>query len=188
MNKKPYLSVSEYAAIKGISKQAVYKQLNNKLKGFLTEVDGKKYIVLSALTEEERRRVEMVEQPIKQPVEQPIDNPIQPLLERQIAEKDKTIESLLRQIENLQAQNSKLTDMNGQLAELLKNSQVLLAAEKQQQFIEQGKTAPETAPTTTETAPPITIIEQTETETAPTKHKKEKKKRKGLFGWRKNKE
>ena len=28
---KEYLTVAEYAEIKGISKQAVYKQLNNKL-------------------------------------------------------------------------------------------------------------------------------------------------------------
>lgn len=163
MKDKNYISVSEYAALKGISKQAVYKQLNNKLKNFLIEVDGKKFLDLSVLTEEERKKVEAVEQPQNQqfdnqfqPVEQPKENQIQPLLESQLAEKDKTIESLLRQIENLQLQNSKLTDMNGQLAELLKNSQVLLAAEKQQQLIEQ-KQATETAPENgeqTETAPP----------------------------------
>lgn len=119
MKNENHITVSEYAAIKGISKQAVYKRLNNSLKQFLIVVDGKKYIDRAALSEEENQKLNEVEQPF----EQPFNNHFQPLLESQIAEKDKVIESLLRQIENLQEQNSKLTD-------LLRNEQVLLAAEK----------------------------------------------------------
>lgn len=115
MKNENYITVSEYAALKGISKQAVYKQLNNKLQPFLIVVDGRKYIDRAALTEVENQKLNEVEQPL--------NNQSQPFLESQIAEKDKVIESLLRQIENLQEQNSKLTD-------LLRNEQVLLAAEK----------------------------------------------------------
>lgn len=119
MKNESYITVSEYAALKGISKQAVYKQLNNKLQPFLIVVDGRKYIDRAALTEVENQKLNEVEQPLNQP----LNNQSQPFLESQIAEKDKVIESLLRQIENLQEQNSKLTD-------LLRNEQVLLAAEK----------------------------------------------------------
>lgn len=119
MNKENLLSVSEYAAAVGISKQAVYKRLNNKLKDFVKEVEGKKYIDKAALSEEQAARLNNVEQPF----EQPLNNQIQPFLQSQIEEKDKTIASLLRQVESLQEQNSKLT-------ELLNNSQYLLAAEK----------------------------------------------------------
>ena len=118
-NKKKYLSVSEYAEIKGISKQAVYKQLNNKLKPFLIVVESKKYIDLAVLSEEETQKLNNLEQPF----EQPFNNPIQPLLENQLAEKDKVIQSLLKQIDSLQEQNKSLT-------ELLRNEQVLMAAEK----------------------------------------------------------
>ena len=129
MSDKKYISVSEYAEIKGITKQAVYKQLNKKLQPFLIVVENQKFIDLMALTEEERERFNNS----LTTDEQPLNNQIQPFLESQIEEKDKIIESLLRQVENLQEQNSKLTD-------LLHNSQVLLAAEKKL-YIEQGTAA-----------------------------------------------
>lgn len=127
MSNREYLTVSEYAEIKGISKQAVYQQLNKQLKEFLILVNGKKCVNISILTADELEKLKL----LKQPVEQPVDkvkqvelNQLQALLENQLAEKDKVIESLLKQNEALQEQNTRLT-------ELLHNSQVLLAAEKQ---------------------------------------------------------
>jgi hypothetical protein len=125
MNDKKYISVSQYAKIKGISQQAVYKQLKNKLKDFLIVVEGKKCLKIEVLNEVQQQSLNEVQQPIQQP----FNNPIQPFLQQQIEEKDKTIESLLRQVETLQEQNGKLT-------ELLHNSQCLLAAEKKL-YIEQ---------------------------------------------------
>lgn len=122
-----YITVSQYAEIKGISKQAVYKRLNNTLQPFLIVVESRKYIHINALTAEEQARLFGVEQPF----EQPLNNQNQPTAEfwqRQIEEKDKTIESLLRQIDTLQEQNSRLT-------ELLANSQFLLAAEKKEKTL-----------------------------------------------------
>ena len=132
---KKYISISEYATIKGISKQAVYKQLNNKLKKFVVMVENKKMLDIAILTAEELNKVE---QPLNQPlnhVEQPIDNHLLLLLEKQIEEKDNTIKSLLAQIESLQEQNGKLTD-------LLNNSQILLGMEKKQQLLEQDNQKP----------------------------------------------
>jgi DNA-binding transcriptional regulator GbsR (MarR family) len=118
---KEYLTVAEYAEIKGISKQAVYKQLNNKLNNYVETVEGKKCLKISILEEG------------IQPNSTKVEQPIQPFLEAQIKEKDKTIDSLLRQIEALQEQNTRLT-------ELLHNSQVLLAVEKQALIQEQAST------------------------------------------------
>ena len=114
-----YISVSQYAEIKGISKQAVYKQLNGKLKEFLIVVDKQKFIDLKALNEVEKEKLNNIEQP----VEQQLNNSFQLFFEKQIEEKDKQIESLLKHIDTLQEQNTTLT-------ELLKNSQLLLAVEK----------------------------------------------------------
>lgn len=136
MNNNEYLSVSQYAELKGISKQAVYKQLNNKLKPFLIVVDGKKYIDKAVLTEGDNPQLNNQQPPVEQPVEQHATNQIQLLLEQQLAEKDTTIQSLLRQIENLQEQNSKLTD-------LLHNSQVLLAVEKKVYLEQENETTKE---------------------------------------------
>ena len=119
-----YLTVAEYAAAKHITKQAVYKQLNTKLKEFLVVVDGQKYIDKAALGDSIETELNIGEQSF----EQPLNNQIHPFLQAQIEEKDRTIERLLRQIESLSQQNERLTD-------LLHNSQVLLAAEKQQQLI-----------------------------------------------------
>lgn len=123
-----YISVLEYSQIKGISKQAVYKQLKGKLKDFYIVVDGKKYIdkaVLNLADNQPTTNHSTNRQPTIQPN-------FQPFWESQLAEKDKQIESLLKQIETLQEQNGKLTD-------LLANSQTLLAVEKKL-YIEQETT------------------------------------------------
>ena len=134
---KEYLTVAEYAEIKGISKQAVYKQLNNKLNNYVETVEGKKCLKISILEENIQPYSTKVEQPI-QPVSTEVEQPIQPVWEAQLKEKDKTIDSLLRQIEALQKQNDRLTD-------LLQNSQMLLAVEKQQLISAQEAKTEDTA-------------------------------------------
>ena len=128
MDKKEFISISEYAEIKGISKQAVYKQLNTKLKKYSIEVDGKKYLSIVALEENEFNSVEQNESTFNQQ----FNSDFQLILEEQLAKKDEQIESLMRQIENLQEQNKTLSD-------LLRNSQVLLVAEKKNFLIENGE-------------------------------------------------
>ena len=136
-NEKQYITVAEYAEIKGISKQAVYKQLNNKLKDYVEIVENKKCLKISVLEENIQPHSTNVEQPI-QPVSTEVEQPIQPVWEAQLKEKDKTIDSLLRQIEALQKQNDRLTD-------LLQNSQMLLAVEKQQLISAQEAKTEDTA-------------------------------------------
>ena len=121
-----YITVAEYAKRKGISKQAVYKQLNNKLKVFVNLVDGKKLIDIKALQDFNSTKVEQLSTEVEQPY-----------LQKQIEEKDKVIQQLLEQITTLQEQNGRLTEQNGKLTDLLSNSQLLLAMEQKKQ-LEQG--------------------------------------------------
>ena len=46
---KDYISIKEFAELAGVSQQAIYKQLNNKLKTYLKVVDNKKMLNKSAL-------------------------------------------------------------------------------------------------------------------------------------------
>lgn len=121
---KQYLSILEYAKIKGITPQAVYKQLNNKLKDFLIEVESKKYIKIEALSESELKEVEQQLNNEFNNSCQEFNNQIQPFLERQIEEKDKQIERLFQQIAEKDKQIESLQN-------LLNQSQQLQAIEKQ---------------------------------------------------------
>ena len=46
---KEYLSIKEFADLAGVSRQAVYKQLNNQLTPYLKVIDGKKMLDKSGL-------------------------------------------------------------------------------------------------------------------------------------------
>lgn len=48
---KEYLTIKEYAEIKGVSVQSVYKRLNGTLKPFLSTVEGRKVLSREALGE-----------------------------------------------------------------------------------------------------------------------------------------
>lgn len=47
---KEYLSIKEFAEAAGVSQQAIYKQLNNKLKPYLIVVEKRKMLEKSALS------------------------------------------------------------------------------------------------------------------------------------------
>lgn len=131
MNDKEYISLREYAEAKGISIQAVYKQLNRGLKKYVISVDGQKKLLIEALDEVYNR----VDNPLYNRVDNELDNQnakrindiktelteeIKAFCKEQITEKDKQIATLLSQIEQLQTQNANLT-------EIIKGHQVLLA-------------------------------------------------------------
>ena len=121
---KQYLSISEFAEIKGITPQAVYKQLNNKLKDFLIEVESKKYIKIEALSESELKKVDKLFDNDFNNNSQEFNNHFQPFFEKQIEEKDKQIESLFEMIAEKDKQIANLQN-------LLNQSQQLQAMEKQ---------------------------------------------------------
>ena len=95
---KEYVTIAEYARTKGISRQAVYKQLTSQLTEFVNEVDGKKVLSINALTDSEREqvdrevnkkvdRVEQLESTTSQLIE---------MLQKELAAKDQQIEELHR--------------------------------------------------------------------------------------------
>lgn len=133
---KQYLTISQYAEFKGITKQAVYKRLNNSLKKYLIEIDNQKFIDFSAFGEEEINEVENFLNNKNQPFNQPFNNEIQPFFEKQLEEKDKTISKLLEQVDKLQEQNSRLIDTLNNNQKLLENTQLLLAASEKKQLME----------------------------------------------------
>ena len=127
---REYITVAEYAALKGISKQAVYKQLNNQLKEFVIMVENKRYIAITALSDDELAQVEQLS------VENSTENSTEfnnnstdystefiAYLQQQIAEKDKTINALLAQIAEHQQHAA-------ELSQIIQNSQVLHASDK----------------------------------------------------------
>lgn len=131
MDKKEYLTIAEYAEIRSISKQAVYKSLSTKLKPYVIEVDGRKCLKKEVLGLS-------VDQPIKQSkqVEQQVETPINPstsmidFLMEQIKEKDKQIESLQNDVResriHIQEQSNKLAELLEQSNQLQQNNQMLI--------------------------------------------------------------
>lgn len=131
---KEYLTVAEYAEIKGISKQTVYNQLKKDLKDYLIVVEGKKCIKTEVFNLFQSNLNQKFEKDFQD--FQPKFETVESILKAQIEDKDRLIERLLEQADTLQAQNANLTEQIGKLTELLNNSQVLLAVEKNR-YIEQ---------------------------------------------------
>lgn len=65
-----YLTVADFARRAGVTKQAVYKQLNNRLSKYVIEENGRKLIKSTALND----LYNDVSQAKSQPVEQPLNN------------------------------------------------------------------------------------------------------------------
>lgn len=138
--KRDYITVAEYAAVRGISKQAVYKTMKTGLSGYVRVVslDGKQQKVLDAsvLSSEERERWENdvgKPQAVPDPVAAPAFDAAQrafDLLEDQIKEKDKLIESLMAEIaekdRHIQEQSVNLANLLKTSQELQRNNQILL--------------------------------------------------------------
>ena len=124
--KKELLTVQEFADVAGISKQAVYKALNNKLQPFVQLVDGKKMLQNKALHEVYGIEVDQRES-------QPNGNQSQPL-ETVIAMLQRELEVKNGQIEALQRQNELLTSALENTTSSLQAAQALHAGTMQQQL------------------------------------------------------
>lgn len=122
---KQLLTIKEFAEIVGITQQAVYKQLNNKLNNYVVSVEKKKMLKYQALFDvygiDGLKTINQVKQPVEQQfnqIEQPVENQIQQamqqtidILKAQIAEKDKQIAELQKSL----ADAHKITDQQQQL-------------------------------------------------------------------------
>lgn len=94
-----WISVKEFSERAGISVQAVYKQLNKKLKPYLIVMDGKKMLNIKALEDVYEKTEQQKTQPVKQEMNEKLLNQLIAQLEekdRQINEKDRQISELHR--------------------------------------------------------------------------------------------
>ena len=114
-----YLTVAEFAERAGVTKQAVYKRLNNQLQKYVIEQNGRKLIKSSALND----LYSDVSQAKSQPVEQPLNNQLIELFKAEKEEKQKIIDMLLQEKSALQM---KLTQKEHQLQLLEENKETAI--------------------------------------------------------------
>lgn len=130
MQTNELLTVQQFADAAGISKQAVYKALNNKLQPFVQLVDGKKMLQNKAL-----REVYGIE--VDQRESQPNGNQSQPL-EALIAMLQKELEAKNAQLEAKDRQIEQLTSALENTTSSLQAAQALHAGTMQQQLLTPG--------------------------------------------------
>ena len=101
-----YITVSEYAKIKGVSVQSVYKQLNNRLKPFLIMVENKKCLKSTVLEELKNDNSTAVKQPLNnfstEVLNQSLIETLQKnieILQNQLEVKDEQIKQLNERLE-----------------------------------------------------------------------------------------
>lgn len=107
MKNNEYLSVKQFSERAGVSSQAVYKQLNNKLKKFKKVENGKTYVNIRGLSCFVSTNSTNVVQPVEQMIEllkeqlKAKDEQIRALNE-QLKAKDETLKNAMRITENTQ--------------------------------------------------------------------------------------
>lgn len=116
--KRNYLSVNDFAEAAGISRQAVYQQIDKKLKKFVKVEQGKKVIDEAALTEIYHIKYEEVDQESQVKIDK-LEQENQELIEllkeqikikdrqlteqnKQLEEKDQQIKSILQSLDQAQ--------------------------------------------------------------------------------------
>lgn len=166
-DKQKYITISDYAKLKGVSTTAVYKRLSTSLKPFLIMVEGKKCLKIEVLEEDRSNGSQLLEPYSYKRVSnvgnnekgQENDNfsQILTVLQTQLEEKDRQIERLQEEIKELhisaaekeksifekdkhiQEQAAKLSELLEQSQELNKNNQILIArSQEMQQLLEDG--------------------------------------------------
>lgn len=116
-NKQKWITVAEYAALKGITVQAVYKQIKRKGFKLETKVECGKTLILCDSLEEVQQPIKPDTEPVVKPVQQP--------------DSTETVEFLKAEIERLhsviEAQNQHISELTSSLTDLVKQSNLLVA-------------------------------------------------------------
>lgn len=118
IDENEYIGITEFARRAKVSCQAIYQQLDKKLKPYLIEIDGKKKLNIKALTEVYADKDEEV---VREEYQQLVDMLTQQLSEKdkQLNEKDKQIDGLIKSLSLSQMQ---LTEVTHRLQELTDKS------------------------------------------------------------------
>ena len=130
---KNYYTISEYAELCGVSKQAVYKRLTTSLKDYVEKVDGRKVLRSEALQPLHQRRTTQPLNNIKPNEVEKVDTNKEDIiifLKDQLEQKDKQIQKLQDSADEkdkyIREQGARLTDLIEQSNLLQQNNQMLL--------------------------------------------------------------
>ena len=146
MMKADYISISEYANLKGVSVSAVYKRLNTSLKPYLKMVDNKKMLKYQLLIDENLVKDSTPLQLNSSTLLQPSST----FLEEQLKAKDEQIKTLQEELKALrinaeekdkfiQKQTEELTELLKQSNKLNENNQILLGMAQDIKKLEESK-------------------------------------------------
>ena len=147
MEYKEFLTIKEFAQLAGVTRQSVYKKLDNSLSTYVSTIDNQKMLQSKALLEVYHIDVNGVDKSLQETV----DNnrqPCQPeltalkvqfestieLLKSQLEVKDDQLSEKDKQIEQLQKNISELTEALGNTTRALSAAQSLHAGTLQQQL------------------------------------------------------
>ena len=132
---KDYLTIKEYATIKGCSTQYVYKLLQTKLNDFVEIVDGKKCLKISVLDADfsksstnsssvvDNQVANQVDNQVCNQVASPSAAALEEELKRIIARNEELVDSLR---EEIKAKDAQLSQMNEKIISLFETNQRLM--------------------------------------------------------------
>lgn len=132
LDQSEYIGIAEFAKRVKVSKQAIYQQLDKKLKPYLIVIDGKKKLNIKAISEVYDKQSEEIDKE----VEQEENSKLIDILTRQLMEKDRQISELHRLMATTQMQ---LTEASHRLQELEDKSSKKTDEEDQQSVSEEEK-------------------------------------------------
>lgn len=150
MEKNKLLTIKEFAKLSGKSKQAIYKQLNNRLNQYVQLVDNQKMLEYRALSEVYGIEVEQPSQPKLNNLVNPNSTDIQPIIEilqatidtlqNQLEIKDKQIEKLQQELTDERNQNQEQFEKISILADQAQKLQLAqITSSSEQPLIDDGK-------------------------------------------------
>lgn len=124
---KDYLTVKEYATLKGCSTQYVYKLLQTKLNDYVVVVNGKKCLKISVLDEGVEsvatKVANQVDNQVCNQVASPSASALEEELKRIIARNEDLVDSLR---EEIKAKDAQLSQMNEKIISLFETNQRLM--------------------------------------------------------------
>lgn len=118
LDQNEYIGIAEFAKRVKVSKQAIYQQLDKKLKPYLIVIDGKKKLNIKAMSEVyDKQREEIDKEVVQEENNKLIEVLTQQLMEKdkQLNERDNQINSLIK---NLSVAQMQLTEVSHRLQEL----------------------------------------------------------------------
>lgn len=124
------LSIKEFAAAAGVSKQAIYSQLESRLKPYVVKVDNVKKIKESALEKFYSSQLESSIQSSFNQVEQPKEDTAA------AAAFDKVLDTLSKQLETKDKQIEELNRRLAEMSNIVQQQQVLLDQQQKLTLVE----------------------------------------------------